>query len=121
MDRLVGGNTQEPHQSAYSSDNKVTPATLTFLRERKVGRLINLAPLEEDGGNMEGIVLQPWEGWEVDENGVPGPPSNVISLVSFLSSSHFSLLLSLVYISFAFPLSLFFLAEWGQGEGGAPL
>ena len=43
---------------------RVTPAVLTFLRETRAGRMINLAPPEEEeGGKRE----------EGEESG-PGPP-----------------------------------------------
>ena len=46
-------------------DDRETPAVLTFLREAKVGRMINLAPPEEEEGEGR-------EGEE--EEGGPGPP-----------------------------------------------
>ena len=57
-------------------EHKATPAVLTFLRETRAGRMVNLTSLEEEEGDMQEIVLRSqreeggWEGLTERE----GPP-----------------------------------------------
>ena len=58
-------------------DERTTLAVLTFLWSTRVGRMVTLAPPEEEWEELEGIVLQPGgeEGQDSggEEDG-PGPP-----------------------------------------------
>ena len=51
------------------NDVRATPAVLTFLRDMRVGRMVTLAPPEEEEGEGENS-----EDEESGEKGGPGPP-----------------------------------------------
>ena len=65
-----------PTAGLFFQDERATPAVLTFLRDIEVGRVVTLAPREEEWEVLEGIELWPEEVEGRAENGDergPGP------------------------------------------------
>ena len=52
---------KSPFGPSAFQDDRATPTVLALLQEAKVGKMVGLAPLEEEGEDMEEIEPRPQE------------------------------------------------------------